>query len=195
MTDRPLSRRRVLAGLSIATMGLAGCMRDKSPKTNESDGQAQNDQQDGMKANETDWRDVDWEKECGVQVGQWEPSGDPVARTVETERDEDEETAEQCALAAIDVALETLDQRLDTDMRDDLVWSLRDVEQSVKVGGQIWIDNSGQLRRCPPPEFNVESAREAIPKEVTVTLDFTDSEVQFECTHDFLLEVILTKDD
>lgn len=134
-------------------------------------------------------------KRCGVEVGRWEPSGDPVERIIETEKEEDDDIADQCDLAAVDVALETLDQSLGTDMRDDLGWSFRDMEQSVKVGCQIWIDHKGNLRRCPPPEFEVESARKAIPKEVTVTLDFPNSEEQFECTHDILLEVVLTKDD
>lgn len=193
--QQPISRRQSLATLSGTVVWIAGCIGDGT--RTDRDSEDSNRSQNGTHESSADWKNVDWEETCGVETGTWEPTGEPVERTIQTDDKETETQADHCAMTAVDVAFETLDERLGTDMQhhDSKIWSLKDREEALRVGAQIWVDHDGDLRTCPPSEFDVESVRNAMPETVSITLEFTDSESQYECTHDILLVVKLLKDD
>ncbi|WP_250597670.1 hypothetical protein [Natranaeroarchaeum aerophilus] len=98
----------------------------------------------------------------------------------------------ECASAAADAAIDHLDDSLDVDLSDpDSYWIssvLRQTADGYRIEIHIIAANSGgddgSYLYCPPEQFEFESAIEALPSRVNVTLNVNDEENGYECSHE-----------
>jgi len=177
------SRRAVLGTLSIALA--TGCL-DTSPENATS---ALNDSDDPG-ASETE---DDPPARCDLSNRSERGRAAPIERTVDIERPEDVDV--ECGSIAADVALERADEKIDLDLLDpDAHW----ISTALRHGGDRYrphivvesqktseATGDGSYSYCPPPEYDFDELLDAVPREVTVLVDFESG--SHECTHEIQL--------
>lgn len=96
---------------------------------------------------------------------------------------------EECAEVAADAAINYLDDSLDVDLTDPESYWIASLAQPTDDGYRVEIkivaiydSKSGSYSQCPPEEFEIQSAIEALPSKVNVTLNANGEE--YECSHE-----------
>ncbi len=122
-------------------------------------------------------------EECNISRGYYQGNGEPVSRTVELSHDEIGE--DRCGQEAARIALQSLAERMDV----ELVGKRWITAYHSMDRDDVWIavmpahDTENQ-KRCPPQEFELETARTLLPSRVTVRLETVETdEAAHECTY------------
>jgi hypothetical protein len=185
----PDPSRRALLG-SVGGFLIAGCLDDDSSGDKNASGPQEPDRSE--EGNESDDSE---EIPPGCQRSARDKSGigqaSPIERTVEAEETDDRKL--ECAWRAIDAALDVMGSELGYDLDPSTPWldptiSMSDYSITIAVRTTITTDHGDgktEYLNCPPPDFDFDAALTALPREVTMTVEFESEDV--ECTHEMPL--------
>lgn len=177
----PPTRRTLLGTVGIGLS--AGCLSDDDDDDRAGE---HTDEGDDSQTTTDNGDDAD---ECNIVTRTGQGQSDPIETTATV--DDVDDIAEECAEVAADAAINYLDDSLDVDLTNPESYWITSVPARTDDGYRVEIriiarysTGSGSYSQCPPEEFEIQSAIEALPSRVNVTLNANDEENGYECSHE-----------
>ncbi|MCL9812210.1 hypothetical protein [Natranaeroarchaeum aerophilus] len=177
----PPTRRTLLGTVGIALT--AGCLSDDDDDDRTG---GNRDERDDSDTGNTNNDDAD---ECNIVTRTGQGQSDPLETTATV--DDVDDLEERCAEVAADAAIGHLDDSLDVDLTDPESYWITSVAVRTDDGYRVEIrivarysTQSGSYSQCPPEEFEIQSAIEALPRRVNVILNTNGEKNGYECSHE-----------